>query len=296
MFERILVPLDGSDAAEIVFPYVVENAANFASGIFLVRVSESASPVICRDCTAYLDSARLKLQSALERWGMHPGVQLQTQLLTGNPAVEILKYAGEIDARLIAVASRGASGEGPWPLGNIAAKILGASSIPVLLVRKPADGSKIIEKRLVKRILAPLDGSTLGEAAIPFITELADKTGAEIVLFRVIEPFNVFFGSTSDITWNYIGIFEDNARIPVVNYLERVKKSLSGSHLIISTATGEGQPAVQIIDYAQLNGADLIAMSTHGRSGIGRWVFGSVAEKVLHSGDQPVLVVRPKNG
>jgi nucleotide-binding universal stress UspA family protein len=296
MFERILVPLDGSDAAEIVFPYVVETAANFASGIFLVRVAESASPVICRDCGAYLDVTRLKLKSMLESWGVPQGTKIETKVLSGNPAVEILKYSGEIDAGLIAVASRGASSTGPWPLGNIAAKILRASSFPVLLVRKQAEDAKLIQKKLVKKILAPLDGSKLGEAAIPLVTGIADKTGAEIVLFRVVEPVTAFAVPTGEIAWNFVGTYETNARIPVMNYLERMKESLSGSRFAVSTATGEGQPAGEIIDYAQLNNIDLIAMSTHGRSGIGRWVYGSVAEKVLHSGDQPVLVVRPKKG
>ena len=295
MFERILVPLDGSVAAEMVLPYVVDATANFASDIFLVRVAESASPVICRDCSAYLEIAGQKLNSALESWGVPPGGKVKTQLLTGNPAIEILKYAAEIDARLIAVASRGASGAGPWPLGNIAAKILRASSIPILLIRQPASEERLAAKKLVSKILAPLDGSNLGEAAIPLITGIAAKTGAEIVLFRVIEPASAFAGPTGEVAWNFLSTYEANARVPVVSYLERVKSSLAGSHSVTS-GMGEGPAAGEIIDYARANGIDLIAMSTHGRSGIGRWVYGSVAEKVLHSGDEPVLVVRPKNG
>jgi nucleotide-binding universal stress UspA family protein len=294
MFERIIVPLDGSVAAEMVLPYVVEETANFASDIFLVRVTESSSPVICRDCGAYLDTTAQQLSSMLESWGVKPGTNIKTQLLTGNPAIEILKYAAEIDARLIAVASRGASGAGPWPLGNIAAKILRASSIPVLLIRNPATAERLREKKLVKKILAPLDGSKLGEAAMPLVTGIADKTGAEIVLFRVVEPATAFAGPTGEVAWNFLSTYEANARVPVVSYLEQMKTSMSG-HYAVSSGMGEGPAAGEIIDYARLNGIDLIAMSTHGRSGIGRWVYGSVAEKVLHSGEEPVLVVRPKN-
>jgi nucleotide-binding universal stress UspA family protein len=296
MFEHILVPLDGSNAAEIVFPYVVDFAENFASDIFLVHVAGTASPAINKKAIAYLHGAQLKIKSMLDSWGVQPGKKLETRELTGNPAVEILKYAGNIDAGLIAVASHGESSTGPWPLGNIAAKILRASSYPVLLVRKQAEEARLIQKKLVKKILAPLDGSKLGEAAIPFAVEIANKTGAEIVLFRVVEPVANFAGPTGEIAWNFISTYEKNAQASVINYLERIRQSLSGVRSGLEMATGEGQPASEIIDYAQVNDIDLIAMSTHGRSGIGRWVYGSVTEKVLHSGDQPVLVVQPKTG
>lgn len=296
MFDRIIVPLDGSKAAEVVFPYVTEIAATFDSKIFLTHVSESSDPAAINEYTSYLKGATLQMKSQLESRGAHHEAGLQTKILTGNPAVEILKYAREIDCGLIAMASRGVSSEGPWTLGNIAAKILRASSFPVLLVRKQAEDSKLIEKKLIQKILVPLDGSKLGEAAIPLVTELSNKTGAEIVLFRVVEPISAFVGPTGEMAWSLVNTYEKNARYPVLAYLERTKESLKNIIPVISTATGEGLPADQIVDYAQANTIDLIAMSTHGRSGIGRWVFGSVTEKVLHAGEQPVLVVRPKGG
>jgi nucleotide-binding universal stress UspA family protein len=294
MFERILVPLDGSNTAEIVFPYVVDFAERFASEVFLVHVEETKRTAENKKAIAYLEGARLKINGMMENWGARPGTKLETKELNGNPAVEILKYAAEIDAGLIAVASHGASSTGPWPLGNIAAKILRASTFPVLLIRKPAAETSLAEKKLIKKILAPLDGSKLGEAAIPFAVELARKKEAGIVLFRVVEPVTSFVGPTGEIAWNFINTYEKNALANVMNYLERVKNSLSSADASLEMATGEGQPASEIMDYAQANKIDLIAMSTHGRSGVGRWVYGSVTEKVLHSGDEPVLVVQPR--
>ncbi len=296
MFERILVPLDGSEAAEVVFPYVADIASRFGSRIFLTRVCESNSQVIAKECESYLDGAGAKLKSQIEGWQTGPVGDIETRALSGNPAIEILKLAGEIDCGLIAVTSRGASGQGPWPLGNIAAKILRASSYPVLLVRKRAENSRIAQKNLISRIMVPLDGSKLGEATIPIVEALAAKTGAAVTIFRVVEPVPVFAGPTGEVAWSYVTTYERNSRIPVESYLERMKESLRGRLPGIKAATGEGLPAGEIIDFAQGNDIDLIAMSTHGRSGIGRWVYGSVTEKVLHSGDQPVLVVRPKPG
>ena len=296
MFEHILVPLDGSTAAEIVFPYVIEIASMFNSGISLARVTESASPAVKEECRSYLEGAALQIKSLLISWGTNGNSTVQIRVLSGNPAIEILKYAAETSTGLIAVASRGASSEGPWPLGNIAAKILRASSFPVLLVRKQPENAKMIQKKLFQKILAPLDGSRLGEAALPLATALSTKTGAEIVLFRVVEPVAAFAGPTGEIAWNFMSNYEKNARMPVMSYLERTKDSLDKNLPGVSTAMGEGFPANEIIDYADVNNVDLIAMSTHGRSGLGRWVYGSITEKVLHSGDQPVLVVRPKAG
>ena len=292
MFEHILVPLDGSSAAEIVFPYVVEIASMFNSSIFLARVAESASPAVNDECRSYLEGAARQLKSQFVNRGNDGNSTVQTRVLSGNPAIELLKYAAETSAGLIAVASRGASSEGPWPLGNIAAKILRASSFPVLLVRKRPENARLVQKKLFQKILAPLDGSRLGEAAIPLATALSGKTGAEIVLFRVVEPAAAFTGPTGEIAWNFMSNYEKNARGPVMSYLERTKESLDKNLPGISTAMGEGLPANEIIDYAHVNNVDLIAMSSHGRSGPSRWAYGSVADKVFRSACVPLLMIR----
>jgi nucleotide-binding universal stress UspA family protein len=294
MFERILIPLDGSSTAEIVFPYVVDLTQRFGSELFLVHVAETTSPAENQEAVTYLQGARFKIGAMLEDWGAKKDTKIETKELTGNAAVEILKFATEINASLIAVASHGASSTVIWALGNIAAKILRAATFPVLLIRKPAAEASLADKKLIKKILAPLDGSELGEAAIPYVVELARHHEAGIVLFRVVEPVTSFVGPTGEIAWNFINTYEKNAMATVLSYLDRLKNNLSGVDTLLEIATSEGQPAGEIMDYAQANSIDLIAMSTHGRSGIGRWVYGSVTEKILHSGEVPILVVQPK--
>jgi nucleotide-binding universal stress UspA family protein len=85
---------------------------------------------------------------------------------------------------------------------------------------------------------------------------------------------------------------EKHRRASAMAYLESVAKDVREKGLSASSAVGSGAPADQIIDYAEANAIDLIAMSTHGRSGITRWVFGSVTDKVLHAGNTVVLTVR----
>lgn len=115
------------------------------------------------------------------------------------------------------------------------------------------------------------------------------------MLFQVIEHVTVSRQTTgAEIAWHTISDIESQIRSEVVGYLNRLKETLQREVTSVTTAIAEGSPADKIIDYSQSNNIDLIAMSTHGRSGIGRWVFGSVTEKVLQSGDKAVLVVRPK--
>ncbi len=160
------------------------------------------------------------------------------------------------------------------------------------MVRAPASETALQQKRLVKKVLIPLDGSKLGEASIPLVKVLAEGSGAEIILFHVDEPV---------ITW---GIYEgypgyttpppapESREASAMKYLDGVAKPLKESGLTTSTVVVFGLPARRIVEYAKANAINLIAMSTHGRSGIGEWVFGSVTDKVLHAGDTPVLVVR----
>ncbi len=293
MYERILVPLDGSGAAQIVLPYAGEVAAKFGSEIILVSVSESGATDIDHLYRSYLEGITEQVQSQLKDYGAKAGARVYSDVLLGKPADEILHYADRSNVSLIVMATRGSSGRGPWLLGNIAAKVVRATSKPVLLVRKAASYEAIQQKSLVKRILVPLDGSTVGEAAVPHTEALAQALDTEIVLFQVLEPIVMSPEIAEVSVIQAMSVLEESRTTSAFNYLDGVAKPLKERGLRISSAVSSGPPADQIIDYAKANAIDLIAMSTHGRSGIGRWVFGSVTDKVLHAGDTAVLVVPP---
>jgi len=275
MYEKILVPLDGSSAAQIVLPYAEEIAVKFRSDIILVSVSESKAVDIDHLYHSYLEHITEQVKAQLEEYGIKKMPRVYHDALLGEPAEQILKYADESNVSLITIASRGSSGRGPWLIGNIAAKVLRAAHKPVLLIRDAANRTALQEKRLVKKILVPLDGSKTGEAAIASTAALAQALEAELVMLQVLEPVATF------------------SPIPGYSetYLDGVGKPLIERGLKTTNVVVNGSPAEQIIDYTEANSIDLIAMSTHGRSGIGRWVFGSVTDKVLHAGNKPVLVV-----
>ena len=132
----------------------------------------------------------------------------------------------------------------------------------------------------------PLDGSEIGEAALSYAVALARKTDAEITLLEVFEPVKGV-GATG-ISYNIPD--DESVRKSLLSYLGHVAGPIKNEGLKISTTVLFGKAADNIVEYAEKNGIDLIAVSTHGRSGLGRWVFGNVTDKILHTGDAAVLV------
>lgn len=291
MYKKMLVPLDGSSAAEIVLPYVEEIATKLSTEITLVSVSESSATDVDNLYRSYLEHIARQVKHQLKDWGAKEELKVHTGVLLGKPDGEILRFADEHDVGLIAMAGRSSSGQGPSLLGNIAASVLRTTSKPLLLIRVPASSDALQQKRLVKRILVPLDGSSVGEAAIACTEAMARAFGAEVVLIQIMEPVITWAGFEGSVSYA-TPQDEESRKAAAMAYLASVGKPLKESGISTSIAVGFGSSADQIIDYAEANAIDLIAMSSHGRSGIGRWVFGSVTSKVLRAGDTPVLVVR----
>lgn len=294
MFEKILVPLDGSDVAETVLPYVEEIAAKSRSEVVLMTVSDPASSVAEHLYRAHMEEVSLEVEHGLEDRGLAEP-KVCTELVAGKPAVEILRYADEKNTSLIAMAGRGATGEKGWSLGNIASKVLQATNKPVLLTKVPAGKAVLQGKRLIRRILLPLDTSPAGEAAVPYAQELARLLGSEVWLIHVLEPVPVPIVVAPGVQVVYPPVSsETEARwaSSALDYLEGMGKRLQEKGVSTKSEVSFGYAATEIIKYAEANNIDLIALSTHGRSGIGRWVFGSVTEKLLHIGAKPMLVVR----
>jgi nucleotide-binding universal stress UspA family protein len=145
-----------------------------------------------------------------------------------------------------------------------------------------------------KKILVPLDGSDLAEAVLAQAGALAQSVGAEIVLLRVLVPHVIDRPpSLNQIFPDAIMREEEQAQQHVQEYLERVARPLQASGVRVNCAVRVGQVAEAILDDAAKSGVDLIAMSTHGRSGLSRWIIGGVADKVLRGANVPVLLVRP---
>ena len=149
---------------------------------------------------------------------------------------------------------------------------------------------------MYKEILVTLDRSELAEAAIPHAREIAKALGAGITLLSVVEVMAVYqqpgvIGPVVSVTMNV-----EEEIVTTEQYLEKIADRLRADGIVVKRVVREGDPASQICDYAHENDIDLIVMSTHGRSGVQRWVYGSVADRVLRSAMLPILLVRAKPG
>ena len=144
---------------------------------------------------------------------------------------------------------------------------------------------------MYKKILVTLDGSELAKTALDQAEKLAKNFDAEIILFQVV-PFMPIYGSPELVTPL---IVDEKQKEAAEKYLANLAEELTKRGLRVAAMVRTGQQvAVEIIDFAKEAGVDLIVMCTHGRSGISRWVLGSVALKVLTRAETPILLIRSK--
>ncbi len=150
---------------------------------------------------------------------------------------------------------------------------------------------------MFERILIPLDGSKVAEAALPVVEELASKLSpvgkVEVTLLQVVTLLTHWVvagdvGAPIPYTEQEINLIKKDAQA----YLDRTAEGLRGKGATVRTRVTVGNAAQEIIRVSEEIRADLVAMSTHGRTGLGRWAFGSVTERVLRAGTKPVLLVR----
>ena len=143
---------------------------------------------------------------------------------------------------------------------------------------------------MFNKIVVPLDGSDVAECALEGIKRVTGE-GGEVVLLRVIEPPDNFV--SAQISADQLRKAEKMAASESNKYLTAVAERLQAMGVNAKSEVIWGRPAEGIVDYARGKKADLIIISTHGRSGLGRLAFGSVADRVMRTATMPVLIVRP---
>jgi nucleotide-binding universal stress UspA family protein len=275
MFNKIIVPLDGSSLAECALEPAVALAA--AGQLELILISIPAFEKILLPGAAgngfawpdqLLELARDQSESYLAETALRLGperLQVRTEVREGDVAGAIVDTAAAEGASLIVMSTHGYSGLTRWVLGSITEKVLRASTCPVLAVRSTAP---------IGNLLIPLDGSLLAESVLEPALEVAHALAAQVTLLRVVDFDNASYEEAKDYLHKTADRYRHLADMgqPVVMF---------------------GPAAQSILEVAQTHHIDLIAMATHGRTGLRRWVYGSVTEKVLRSAGRAMLVVRP---
>jgi nucleotide-binding universal stress UspA family protein len=296
MLNKILVPLDGSELAQRSLDPALSIARGSGGKVILLNVPiyrmvlvpgtaglgqvlpDDSLDLVSRDQTlAYLERIKEARQE--------PDLAIKTVVMEGDVAGNIVDLAANEGVDLIVMTTHGYSGFTHWMMGSITERVLRHAPCPVLVIRcedKPA------------QVAITLDGSLLAEEALGPGLELARLFGAQVTLFRVedeselgrIEKGMLDMASPG-LSWEVV------KGTSALHYLENIASAHRFRALPIEIVVAEGPPARAILEFIEENQVDLLVMATHGRTGIRRWVYGSVTEKCLHNTACAILVVRP---
>jgi nucleotide-binding universal stress UspA family protein len=277
MYKKVVIPLDGSKLAEVALPYAEELAGKMSSEIILLTVLQSEEAHEYQNHHSYTSKIVDVTKRHVEKYidiSKRKAIRVGTATRTGNPAEGILDYVSKGNHNIIVMATHGRSGISRWAVGSVADKVVRATTrLPLMLIRAKGAHPDIRAKRVLKKALVPLDGSTGSEAVIPYIMEIAPSLKMELTFLRVIPKTNHTYDDAEDYLQSWCGWLEDQGI--TTRYELRV-----------------GAAADQIIDLADELAIDVVAMSTHGQNAINLWPLGSVAQKVLLAGNTALLLIR----
>ncbi len=280
MTRPILVPVDGSPLAEHAVPWALAVAAG--SPVHLVQIHVPPTPIavegiVVSDPTldrtlreqegVYLSGLANRVQSAA------PGVVVESRTLESDDplADRIAQEATACGAGMVVMSTHGRGAFGRFWLGSVTDDTVRVSPAPVLVIHPPSGTANFSQRPRVSHLVVPLDGSALAEAILPLATALARSFHADVTLLLVQEP-----GTRAD-------------GRPV----DEVAARLSADGMHVTTAVREGSPGKAIVEYAKGHLGSAIALATHGRTGFGWLLNGSVADEVIHHAVGPVLVFHP---
>lgn len=294
MFERILVPLDGSKEAEAVFRPLRQLFRRRDAEVILVEAIDvlklasldtpaSILPGMESEAASYLDGVRTRLEGE--------GLRVRSQVVQGDPARALLQAAADERATMIALATHGRSGFVRLMLGSVTEEVLRRSPVPVLAWRTP-EGAPRPEGDGLKTILVPFDGSEESLAITPYAIETARLFGSAVAVVKVerASPGKVDVGFVGHLMDGPADL--DRRRDALDRDLLEAGNPFAEAGLRTTLFRVRGEPAEQIQRLARILPAGLIAMATHGRTGVSRLISGSVTEQVVRASDLPVLVLR----
>lgn len=290
MLKTILLPLDGSPLAERARSYAAVLARRSGASITLVQAVQAYTPLGMDPSEAQVEvtqCAEEYLNAAAERLGAD-GLKTDTHVYYDEPIPAILDAAGRQHADLIVMSTHGRGGIARMLYGSVADQVLRRSTIPVLVVPSivehawPTDGTL--------SLLVPLDGSELAEEALPTVALLSDAFSVRLTLLRVVQPtISTLYGPGQA----YVPFDEELEVAAAKRYLELEAGRLSARGHDVKTLVAVGEPTRVIGDVTRDLRIDLVAMATHGKSGLSRLILGSVATATLRHTTAPLLLVRP---
>ncbi|QFU81549.1 universal stress protein [Natronorubrum aibiense] len=272
MFERILVPTDGSGPANAALEYAGEIAAAENLTVHILHVVDpDADPA---ERTEPLSDGR--------EWAGETGAPVIDEVHTGEPEDAILEYAATHDVDAIVMGTRGRRGVGRLLLGSVTEAVVRDAPVPVLVVR----GAPEVKREYpLKTIVVPIDGSTHADAAFEEALSIANHHDATVHLLSVVDVAPVGIDEENDFRLEQLEQYAQQV-------LEDGITQAESAGVDAVSAVEHGSAHRRIRDYTDDVDADLVVMGTHGRRGLDRLLLGSVTERVLRTATVPVLTVR----
>jgi nucleotide-binding universal stress UspA family protein len=299
MYKVIMVPTDGSGFDREAIRVALRIAERTNAQIRLVRVLATGSffaaapegtPIAVDVVRSERDRALSELYSLAAECRTISKADISVDLHAG-PVGDVLQgYARRNDVDLIVISTHARSGISRLSLGSVTDSLIRHTTIPVLVVRPPTSYLNPQVGGALKRIVVPLDGSTLAEQILPRVLELAKLEEAEITLLQVLIPDSY---SQKEMVDPSLPWWEKDIAV-TRSYLFRIASRLRRNGVAVTTDIVIGENvATAIGDFASREKADLIAIATHGRGGLARMLRGSVADAVMHSARISMLVFKP---
>ena len=299
----VLVPLDGSSFAEQALPLARQLAKASSAVLRLAYVHTPSTtwdpgvefsmfdPEIERQVRerelAYLGNIAKRMVNG-------GGLHVECVLLNGSIAEALVDYVERTGTDLVVMTSHGRGGVGRLVLGNVADQLVLKLHTPVLVLR-PEEKKTGTPPVATHRVLVPLDGSPLAESILDQAVAFARLTGSELLLLSVVQPIPVLL---PPFVWQPEKLLEspEHRELEARRYLGRLTRTLRGQGLTVESRVRRGaRVGREILQAAGEEQCDMIAMATHGASGLDRIMLGSVADKVVRHADMPVLVLRPSS-
>ena len=288
MSHAVLVPLDGLPLAERALPQAETLARALGWRLLLVR----AVPPAVGDAERQVQAAGAYLAAVAAR--LPADLIVETVAFLGEPADAILQEVHLRGAELVAMATHSRSHLGGLLYGSVARAVLAHSPVPVLLLRSWQSGEEAPPSS-PPRLVVPLDGSRLGEAALPTALALVRALGGEIVLLQVVTRPGYTWSAAEGMLLAGGELALDLLVNEASAYLGRVRDRLCRAEPLVRVRAEVrlGSAAATIAAAGREHGAALMVMASHGRGGVGRFLLGSVADGVLRQGVVPLVLVRP---
>ncbi len=330
IFQTIIVPLDGSQLAETAIPMAMTLSRVTGAEMVLLRVIEEMRPIYDAECreVIWVDPANPRLEQELRHaltsggdviWidpanpqleHLAPAIleptvtrlaqqelSVQAVIRLGDPRTEIIDEAERHPEPVIVMASRGRGGLSRLLLGSVATRVLQAAPCPLLIARARAAGQRP-EAVTLTSIAVPLDGSELAEKALGIAAPLARAAGARLHLVRVAETYYEIVSPPSEVFTQPIAkptleMFERLER-EAEDYLAATAARLERQSIPVTWEVLSGDPGKELLDYVERERPDLMVITTHGRGGLSRWFYGSIADKLVTASEVPVLLIRAR--